>query len=269
MKILQLIKDNYNTLTKAEKKIANFVLTSPDRIVYGTMNDIKKAVHVGDATIIRFCHKLGYSGYSDLKIEIAKEDYSESEINNNIFFEESEQKLFQTLQNTKNNLTNDLLEKASLLISNASSIHILGVGLSGNTAQDLEAMFLRIGVQAKTITDTHFQLQTAAILKSTDLIIVISLSGKTKDLLDSIKVAKEHKSNVIAITNFFSPIAQLSDLVLQTTAEEFFNGGSLSGKIAQLYICELLVKYYEKQHEHQSLINRESIIRAVMNKSIE
>lgn len=268
MKILQLIKDNYDALTKAEKKIANFVLTSPDRIVYGTMNDIKNAVHVGDATIIRFCHKLGYSGYSDLKIEIAKEDYSESEMNSD-FFGKNEQKLFQTLQNTKKNLTNDLLETASNLIFNASSIHIFGVGLSGNTAQDLEAMFLRIGIQAKTITDTHFQLQTAAILKSTDLIIVISLSGKTKDLLDNIKVAKEHKSNVIAITNFFSPIAQLSDLVLQTTAEEFFNGGSLSGKISQLYICELLVKHHEKKYEHQSLINRESIIRAVMNKSIE
>ena len=58
MKIETVIKEKYELLTKSEKKIANYVLASKERIVYGTMNDIKKAIKVGDATIVRFCQKL-------------------------------------------------------------------------------------------------------------------------------------------------------------------------------------------------------------------
>ena len=168
MKIETVIKEKYELLTKSEKKIANYVLASKERIVYGTMNDIKKAIKVGDATIVRFCQKLGYTGFSDLKIEVAKESYSQ----------------------TKSKLDLEQFEKSSILISEASAIYIFGVGLSGNTAKDLEAMFLRIGVPVKAISDSHFQLQTAALLKKTDLIIGISLSGKTLELFESIKIAK-------------------------------------------------------------------------------
>ncbi len=96
MKIEQVIEEKYKTLTKSEKKIANYVLESPNHIIYGTMNDIKSEIHVGDATIIRFCQKLGFSGFSDLKIEIAKEDYSQKESqakDSELFFDEKERKI--------------------------------------------------------------------------------------------------------------------------------------------------------------------------------
>ncbi|MGV8956367.1 MurR/RpiR family transcriptional regulator [Lactococcus lactis] len=270
MKIQDLIKDKYKTLTKSEKKIASYILMYPNDLVYGTMSDIKNNIHVGDATIIRFCQKLGFSGFSDLKIEIAKDEYLENEMKEDIYFDKNEKKIVDMLHATKMKLDQNLLEQASQLLSTSSSIYIFGVGLSGNTANDLEAMFLRIGVQVKAITDTHFQLQTASLLKSTDIVIAISLSGKTKDLYESIQVAKEHETKIITLTNYLlSPIAQLSDIVLQTIAEEFFNGGSLSGKISQLFLCELLVKTYEKHHEESSLVSRESITRTVMHRSID
>lgn len=270
MKIQDLIKEKYQVLTRSEKKIANYILLHPNDLVYGTMNDIKSNIHVGDATIIRFCQKLGFSGFSDLKIEIAKDEYLENEMKEEIYFDKNEKKIVDMLHATKVRLDQNLLEQASQLISTSSSIYIFGVGLSGNTANDLESMFLRVGVQTKAITDTHFQLQTASLLKPTDTVIAISLSGKTKDLYESIQVAKEHKAKIITLTNYLlSPIAQLSDIVLQTIAEEFFNGGSLSGKISQLFLCELLIKKYEKHHEETSLISRESIIRTVMNRSID
>lgn len=270
MKIQDLIKDRYKTLTKSEKKIANHVLLHPNDIVYGTMNDIKSHIYVGDATIIRFCQKLGLSGFSDLKIEIAKDEYLENEIKEDIYFDKKEKQIIDMLHTTKSKVDQNLLEKSSQIIYNSSCIYIFGVGLSGNTAHDLEAMFLRIGVQAKAITDTHFQLQHASLLNATDTVIAISLSGKTKDLYESVKVAKEHRARIIALTNYLlSPIAQISDITLQTIAEEFFNGGSLSGKISQLFICDLIVKTYEKHHEKSSLVSRESIVRTIMNRSIE
>lgn len=200
MKIETVIKEKYELLTKSEKKIANYVLASKERIVYGTMNDIKKAIKVGDATIVRFCQKLGYSGFSDLKIEVAKESYSQKSSNRTdltLFFDENENSIIEILHETKSKLDLEQFEKSSKLISEASAIYIFGVGLSGNTAKDLEAMFLRIGVPVKAISDSHFQLQTAALLKKTDLIIGISLSGKTLELFESIKIAKEQKAQII------------------------------------------------------------------------
>lgn len=77
MSYIYLIKENYPFLTKSEKKVADFILNSGKTIIYSTMSDIKKNTKVGDATIIRFCQKIGFSGFSDLKIEIAKEDFSQ------------------------------------------------------------------------------------------------------------------------------------------------------------------------------------------------
>lgn len=89
MQVKQIIKEKYDLLTKSEKKVANIILSSPDQVAHGTMNDIKGLAKVGDATIIRFCQKLGYSGFSDLKIDVAKEDYFEQEnsVSINSFFE--------------------------------------------------------------------------------------------------------------------------------------------------------------------------------------
>lgn len=77
MNYIYLIKEHYPLLTKSEKKVADLILTSGKTIIYSTMSDIKEKTKVGDATIIRFCQKLGFSGFSDLKIEIAKEDFSQ------------------------------------------------------------------------------------------------------------------------------------------------------------------------------------------------
>ena len=273
MKIEQIIKEKFISLTKSEKNIANYILESPNHIIYGTMNEIKGAIQVGDATIVRFCQKLGYSGFSDFKIEMAKEDYSQKESlanDNQLFFDQAENKIIDCIQRTKRKMDIKSLKESSELLSNATAIYIFGVGLSGNTAQDLEAMFLRIGIQSKAISDNHFQMQTAALLKETDLVIGISLSGKTQDLFEALGVAKEHNAKIISITNtLVSPVAQISDIVLQTVSEEFFNGASLSGKVSQLYVCDLLVRYHEKLFEKEALSSREEIIKAVMNKSLD
>ena len=76
MKLKEKIHQSYFELMLAEKKVADYFLWAGDDIIYETMNDIKEKTKFGDATIVRLCHKLGYSVFSDLKVEVAKEDYS-------------------------------------------------------------------------------------------------------------------------------------------------------------------------------------------------
>ena len=251
MSYIYLIKENYPFLTKSEKKVADFILNSGKTIIYSTMSDIKKNTKVGDATIIRFCQKIGFSGFSDLKIEIAKEDFSQKKEHPTSvkYYDEIANSLTEALYSTIRLLDEEKLNEAIKMITQSKNIYIFGVGSSGNTSLDLENMFLRVGVQAKAVLDPHFQAQVASLLTVNDLVIIFSLSGKTKDI--------------------HSPIGKSADLVLQTAIEEFLNGGSLAGKISQLYICDLLVHGYEQNNNIDSVELREKVLRSIIDKSIE
>ena len=103
-----------------------------------------------------------------------------------------------------------------------------------------------------------------------DTVIVFSLSGKTKDTYDSMKIAKKNGAKILAITNYLqSPIGRTADFVLQTAIEEFLNGASLAGKISQLYLCDILVQGYERKNNVDSIELREKVLRAIIDKSID
>ncbi|MEY8446226.1 MurR/RpiR family transcriptional regulator [Enterococcus ratti] len=272
MSYIYLIKEHYPLLTRSEKKVADFILHSGKTVIYSTMSDIKEKTKVGDATIIRFCQKLGFSGFSDLKIEIAKEDFSQKQEHpsSGKYYEEIAKSLIEALHSTVRLLNEEKLDQALQLINQMKNIYIFGVGSSGNTCLDLENMFLRVGLQAKAILDPHFQAQVASLLKEDDLVIAFSLSGKTKDTYDSVNIAKHNGAKILAITNYIhSPIGQASDIVLQTAIEEFLNGGSLAGKISQLYICDLLVQGYEQKNNVNAVELREKVLRSIIDKSID
>lgn len=272
MNYTNLINEHYPNLTKAEKKVADYILSSGEKIIYSTISDIKLNAQVGDATIIRFCQKLGFSGFSDLKIEIAKEDFKKKKGYSapHNYYDETADRLCEAIQNTKELIQKEALEKAISNISNAKSIYIFGVGTSGNTSIDLENLFLRVGVQAKAIVDPHIQAQVSSLLSENDLVIAFSLSGRTKDTYDSLKIAKRNNATIIAITNYLlSPIAQLADVVLQTAIKEFLNGGSIEGKISQLFISGVLVQGYERKHNINTVELREKVLRSILDKSID
>ncbi|MGF2146158.1 SIS domain-containing protein [Vagococcus fluvialis] len=155
-------------------------------------------------------------------------------------------------------------------MNQAKNIYIFGVGSSGITVVDMESRFLRGGLQARAITDPHYQAMNASLCTGEDLIIAFSLTGKTQDIYDALSVAKENKAKIIVISNYIlSPIAQLGDVVIQTAIEEYLlNGGSLTGKVSQIFAMDLLITYYEKNYGVDELKMREKIVRSIINKQI-
>ena len=272
MTISYTIQEKYATLTKSEKKIADYILSSGEKIVHSTMSDIREAATVGDGTIMRFCQKIGFSGFSDLKIAIAKEDFSKQQEDSqeSDFFDKRTKTIDKALKTTNQRLDNNKLKQAVQMITEANQIYIFGVGSSGNTGNDLEAMLLRVGVQSRSVIDPHFQAQIASLLTEKDLVIGFSLSGRTKDTHDSLNIAKKNHAKIIAITNYqLSPIAQLADVVLQTAIDEFLDGASLAGKISQLYLCDLLVQGYEIENNVNTIELRETVLRSILDKSLD
>lgn len=272
MTYIKRIQASYPNLTKSERKMADYILEKRNKVANKTMDEIASEINVGDATVIRFCKKIGYSGFSDLKIAIAKEDFS-TQYNNsttNKYYDKIHQDAVAVLNETHQLLDAEDVDKAVSRISKAKNIHIFGVGSSGQIGANFEKMLLRVGVHAKSYSDPHFQSQVASVMTKQDLVIVISISGRTKDIIDSVQLAKQNGAGIIAISNTtMSPLAELADVLLQTPVNELINGGSVEGKIAQLYLCETIVRGYELQHKEEVLEIRESITRSIMGKQME
>nr|WP_233442766.1 MurR/RpiR family transcriptional regulator [Trichococcus shcherbakoviae] len=272
MGLAQLIQEKYHALTKSEKRIADYLLKNQEQAVYQTMKDVTEAVKVGDATLIRFSQKIGFHGFSDLKIAIAKEEFTSQYEGDNDrqFYDRILENQIKVLESTRQLLDSEVVLLAIEALTKAKRIYIIGVGSSGLSAASLEKMLLRVGVHANHIVDPHFQAHALALLGPEDLVICFSLSGRTKDIHDSLKIAKENHTPIIAITNFkSSPIAELGDIVLQTANEEFFDGGSLAGKISQLFISETLVRGYEINNKIKTVELREKVLRSIIDKVLD
>ncbi len=254
MKLNILIESYLPSLTKTEQKIAHYIIKNAEKVVYSTLQEISLDAKVGEASILRFCNKIGYDKFSNLKLKLASEiaTEKESKSENNII-EYSKNKLIKIVEDSAQILDEKLLYKATELIEKANRIYLFGVGASGLSAKEAEVTFHRIGLNSFAVYDSHFQTIYASNIKSNDLIIAFSISGNTKDIYEALSIAKENYCRIILITNHIkSEITNLADIVLLTAAREnILKGGTISGTLSQLYVIDCLKNIYIERHKDE------------------
>lgn len=274
------IHSNYNIFTRAEKKVADFILINSQDVLYMSITDLADACNVGDTSVFRFCRTLQFHGYQEFKMTLAQNVNSEDagvpqlsgEINMTDSTEEMAKKVLLT-NVTALNETYDMLKENDISLAvnymlNAKKIVFFGVGASLITAMEARNKFMRIIPNVECIFDTHLQTMTAALMTQDDLAVTISYSGSTKDTVDIAKLCRNIGVKVISITRFGkSPLTSYSDLTLLSGANEGpLQGGSLSAKISQLYLLDVLyVEYFRKRFE-TSKINKKKTSSSVINK---
>ena len=251
-----LIASHYNSMTRSEQRVAKYVNESMEEIVYLTVTSLAEKVGVGETTVLRFCRKLNYKGYQDFKMAIAqslvsKVDQLDKEVKTNDSLEEISQKI--TQHNTK--LLQDSLELLSInniqlsakAIIKSEQLLVFGIGSSGITALDAEHRLMRMGLRVSSTLDPHVMAMKATLLSPKDVVVGISTSGSTKDVVDAVRIAKESGAFVICITNHArSPITQYADIILLAASKESpLQGGAYSTKIAQLLVLDILTKVIE------------------------
>ncbi|HGQ3748358.1 TPA: MurR/RpiR family transcriptional regulator, partial [Streptococcus pneumoniae] len=237
--------------------MADYILVRDSEIVYETSSEIVSKVKVGEGTLNRFCKKIGYSGFQELKLKMTKDilELESQKMSSDTFIDEIKNNYLFIVESTRKLIDGRQIELAIKLIREANQILMIGVGSSGNAAREFESSLLRIGIISKTVIDTHFQLMHTALLKDNDLIIAFSLSGSTKEVEETLLNAKRKNVKIISITNYSSRnIAKLSDCVLLTSKKEsYLEGGSLMAKASQLFIIDVICT-------RLSLINYEDTI---------
>lgn len=267
--IIGLINSHYPSLTNSEKKIANYVLDNLQQVVYYSVTDLAYEVGVGETTVLRFCRKIGMKGYQEFKLMIAQNLASvEEEGESDNLIDTIAQNTINGLKETASMIHEGDLKNAIETINKAKSLHFFGLGTSGITAMDAKTRFLRIGVPSDAIIDSHLQAMSSATLTEDDVVVALSVSGSTRDLLESLEIARENGAKIIAITYYKrSPITQFADLVLTGGAKESpLGGGSLIAKISQLYVIDILCTGLELLDENKSLRMKEKTAKAVVSK---
>ncbi len=269
------IKILYPKMGKAEKRIADWLLENPGKIMPLSIVELAEKCSCGEATIVRFAKRLGFCGYQELKISLVQETNStsaSSTISQNDSVSEIYDKvcneIYCSLEKTKAVLSDKALLGACEKIIKADRIVVFGLGNSASVALDLTHKLLRAGCNVSCYSDNHMQVIAASHLSQNDVVIAISHSGSSKDIVDALKVAKDCGACTITITNEGkSPIQKHSDYVLFTASDETqYNILALNSRIAQLSIVNAIYFYIVYHKPGQALDSIKETERSLLSK---
>lgn len=230
------------TFTKSERVIADYLMvTAPADLIFLSITELAEKIGVAEATILRFCRKIGFSGFQEYKLMLSQ-DQSEKPETNKFFYEDLLDSMLSALRRTSNRFDISDVEKVAQLIVNSNRVFVFAVGTSAIVATAAQYRLLKCGVTIHTINDPHMQSATTANLTPDDLVIFVSVSGSTKDIIEVAQLAKANDVPIVTITNRMkSPLAGMSDCVLYSGHDEApFDGGSLTSVVAQCYIIDVV-----------------------------
>lgn len=273
--IILQIQSEYNQFTKAEKKVADYVLQNKKEVLYMSITDLADACHVGDTSVYRFCRTLKLEGYQDFKMKLSlslNEQETDSPVQALQSSDTIESRVMESnigaIRESYFLLDKKKMEKVINMIEKAKRVFFFGIGDSLITALEARNKFLRVTGKVGCITDPHIQSMAASTMNEEDLLIIISYSGATKDNIHVAKVAKQTGAKIASITHFKkSPLTAYSDEILLCGGEESpLEGGSMSAKMGQLYIIDLLYKEYYNRNYKEARANNKATSKAVVEK---
>ncbi|WP_425058880.1 putative HTH-type transcriptional regulator YbbH [Sporomusa carbonis] len=276
---LPLLRSSYQSFTKSERRVASFIIEHPHDIIHMTISDLAEATKTAEATISRFCRKLGFNGLQSLKIVLASEIFNPlestcQEVNPTDSLETMGAKIFNSisegLQDTLKLLDFTALQKAIDILNTARKLDIYAFGISSVIASDIEHRFIRFGIPTKSYSDLHMQLISASLLEPEDVVIAVSHTGSNTDLLQSVETSKKSNAKVIAITSHLrSPLAQKADIVLHGMSREIhYRSEAMASRLVHMAIVDLLYvgMIFKKQENFANNLNKMRV--AVANRKI-
>jgi len=240
----------YNSLKKAELRLADYVLKHPDEVSGLTINEVQNKSGTSYATIIRFCKRLGYSGFKEFKNNLFTNNGSDKpytdlaagySINQADTTESIINKTFlssaKTLQESQDIINIAELEKACENIVESGNVYFVGTGNSGVCAQYAFTRFYRIGLNCSFETDPTLYKLKSSIMKKDEVLFAISSSGRSVNIVDTARIAREHGATVISLCDFaISPLTKISNINLYTSPR---NSTQYSDLDVQLFIAQI------------------------------
>ena len=252
--MLDRIKACLPSLAPAEQRVGKLVLSDPRSFAKLPVSELADRAHVSKPTVVRFCRSVGYDGLSDFKLKLA------GSVNEGVPFihrsvdadDKTGDIMVKVIDNTvaaflkyRNDASTAMIEKAASALVQAyrdgKRIEFFGVGNSGVVAQDAQHKFFRLGMHVIAHSDGHMQVMSASLLGPGDCVVIISNSGRTRDLMDACDIARKHGATTIVITASGSPLASAGHIHLAADHPEGYDRYSpMVSRLLHLMVIDIL-----------------------------
>ena len=252
--MLDRIKASLPSLAPAEQRVGKLVLADPRAFANLPITELADRAHVSKPTVVRFCRSVGYDGLSDFKLKLA------GSVSEGVPFvhrsvdvdDKTSDVMVKVIDNTvaaflkyRNDASSFAVQKATDALVAASEggkrIEFFGVGNSGIVAQDAQHKFFRLGVNTVAYSDGHMQVMSASMMRPGDCVVVISNSGRTRDLMDACDIARKNGATTIVITASGSPLASAGHIHLAADHPEGYDRYSpMVSRLLHLMVIDIL-----------------------------
>ena len=277
LQLFPVLRSAYGGLTKSERRIADYIVDHTDEVMEQTVSDLAVHAQSSEITISRFCKKLGCSGLKELKLMLAAElsaapQKAVHDIQTGDSGRDVAAKVFaniaEGLQDTLSLLDYGALDAAARLLLKARRIYVFGFGNSATVCMDMATRFLRLGLAIREYADSHMQVTAAALMTADDVVIAVSHSGASKELLQSVQAARENGAKVIVITSHGqSPLAALADICLCGMGREVqYTSEAGASRLIHMAIGDVLYTRVAMQEKAVFQDNMEKMRREIVKK---
>ena len=252
--MLDRIKASLPSLAPAEQRVGKLVLADPRAFANLPITELADRAHVSKPTVVRFCRSVGYDGLSDFKLKLA------GSVSEGVPFvhrsvdvdDKTSDVMVKVIDNTvaaflkyRNDASSFAIQKATDALAatyaSGNRIEFFGVGNSGIVAQDAQHKFFRLGVNTVAYSDGHMQVMSASMMGPGDCVVVISNSGRTRDLMDACDIARKNGATTIVITASGSPLASAGHIHLAADHPEGYDRYSpMVSRLLHLMIIDIL-----------------------------
>lgn len=251
-------------LLPAEARVADALLSSGPASLRLPVSELAGLAGTSQATVVRLAQRLGYRGFGDLRIDLARDDGADGARtvfdaltvgdSLDVVADKVAASAAAAISESRALLDTATLARIIERLAAAPRIETYGVGASGLVALDAAAKLRRLGLPAWAYPDTHQQAASASLLSSGCLVLAFSHSGMTRDVVETATIAHDSGAGVVAVTSSpLSALARLADFVLLTgVGEPIDRSGSTAARLAQLYVTDVVTVGYALGHNAAS-----------------
>lgn len=245
-RIAQLLPD----LSPSEQRVAQWVLDHPKEAAGATLASVSKECNTSEPTVLRFCRRVGISGFRELGIRLTEalsnpvsyvhRDVSPSDSSSDAVLKVMDASI-QSLIDMRANLSSMPIDHAVAVMSKARQIAFGGLGASGHVARDACHKFFRLGIPCSYLMDTPMILQFSAIAEADDVLVLLSHTGRWPEFAAAARLATARGATVIAITNPESELASTASVLFPCQViEDTSVYTPMSSRLAQLALLDAL-----------------------------
>lgn len=254
--VLDNLKETYEELSTTEKKIADFILHSPEETINYNVSELANASGTSDATIIRFCKHIGYSGYYQLRIMLSREvgriehvQETKTDGISDLFREYAS-----NIMSIGRNIKEERFKECANLLMNCHCVHIVAAGNTTPLGQYLGFRLGRLGIRASYHVLPEYYLNDIVLAQKEDIVFAISQSGASKQVVQAVQLAMERGIRTIAVVGYeYSPVSRLADYLLPAIVPaQAFDYRKNYAHLYEMAVIDALLEYVENRNEKQA-----------------